>query len=96
MLHFFEDCLGGGDGVGSLGDGAAYDEVAGSCGEGRGGGGDAFLVGDVGAGGADAGDDERRGGETMAEGGDFFGAGDESVDAGLGGGVGETDDLGFR
>ena len=68
LLHFFEDGVGGGGGIGGLGDGAAYDEEIGAGGEGGSGGGDAFLVGGLGAGGADAGDDERRIGETAAEG----------------------------
>ncbi len=94
MLHFFEDGLGGGGGVFGLGDGASDDEVVGTGGEGGGWGGDAFLVGGCASCGADAGDNEGRGGKTAAEGGDFFGAGDEAIDAVGGGCFSEAQDLG--
>jgi hypothetical protein len=94
-LHFFEDGPGGCDGIGCLGDGAADDEIAGSCGEGSGGSCDAFLVGDRCSRGADAGDDEGRGRITLAEGGEFFCAGHEAGDARLGGGFCEAEDLVF-
>ena len=56
--NFFEDRGGGIGGVGGLGDGAADNEVAGSETESFSRAGDAFLIADGGAGGADAGDDE--------------------------------------
>jgi len=56
--HFLEDCLGGFGGVGSLGDGTAYDQEAGALAKGFGGGGDALLIAGSGSCGADAGDDQ--------------------------------------
>jgi hypothetical protein len=94
--HFFEDGAGGGGGIGGLGDGATDDEEAGSCGERGGGSGDALLVGGVGAGRTDAGDDEGCCGVALAEGGDFFRAGDEAIDPRSGGGFSEAQDLVFR
>lgn len=93
--HFFDDGVGGSGGIGGLSNGAADDEIAGSGGESGGGRGDAFLVGGGAAGRTDAGDDESRGGKAVAQGGDLFGAGDESVDARGRGGFGEAEDLGF-
>jgi hypothetical protein len=54
------------------------------------------LVLDGSACGADAGDDEGRCGEASAEGGDFFGTCDESVDARFRRGVGQAEDLILR
>jgi len=95
VLHFFEDGISGGGGIGGLGDGAADDEIGRPCGEGSGGSGDAFLVADRCSSGADAGNNEGGGRIVLAEGGDFFGARDEAGDAGLGGGFCEAEDLVF-
>jgi hypothetical protein len=89
-----EDGLGGSGGVGGAGDGAADDEHGGSAGDGVGRSGDALLVADVGAGGADAGDDEEGcWAEVRAEEGDLFGGADEAVDSAGGGQPGETEDV---
>ncbi len=58
LLHLGENCPGGPGWVAGLGDGAADDKVAGSGGEGGGGSGDAFLVSDGCAGGANSGRDQ--------------------------------------
>jgi len=81
--HFLEDGFGGGGGVGGLGNGAADDEVTGALAKGFRGGGNAALVADLGAGGADARNDEDafRAGKS-AEGGDLLGGADESADSG--------------
>jgi len=88
--HFGEDGLGGLGGVGSLGDGSADDEVASSLAESVSGGGDPLLVGDLGAGGADAGNDQDtfRAGDG-SEGGDFLRRADEAANAGGQAGAGE-------
>lgn len=86
--------MGGGCGVRRLGDGAPYDQHGGSCGDGLGWGGDALLVADGRACGADSRDDEEGvGAGGCADGGDLFGGADEAVYAGLGGKLGEEEDL---
>jgi len=80
--HFFEDGGGSFGGVGGLGDGPAYDEVAGSEAKSFGRTGDAFLVADGRAGGADAGYDEDS--FRACEGSEcsnLLGRADESADA---------------
>src|ERR1035441_1079478 len=81
--HFFEDGVGGFGGVGGLGDGAAYDQVAGALAEGFGGGGDALLVACLSAGGADAGGDQHAiGAGEGAQGRHLLGRADEAAQPG--------------
>jgi len=58
--HFVEDERSGAGRIGCLVDGAADDEVAGAEAEGFGGSADAFLISEIGAGGAHSGDNENR------------------------------------
>ncbi len=92
-LHFVEDGLRGGRGIGSLGNGATDHEKTGTGRECGGGGRDTFLVADLSAGRTNARDHEREGGVALAQSRDFFGAGDEACDAGGGCGVREAEDL---
>ena len=76
--------MGGGCGIGGTGDGASDDQDGGSVGDGVGGGGDAFLVSDGAACGANSGDDQEGiGAGGGAYGGNLFSGADHAVDAGL-------------
>lgn len=89
-----EDGGGGGGGVGGLGDGAADDEHVGSGGDGGGWGGDAFLVVEVGACGADAGCDEQAFvAQLAAEEEDFGGGADDAGHAAGAGDLREAEHL---
>jgi hypothetical protein len=82
VLDLFEDRLGSLGGVVGAGDGAADDEHGGPVGDGLGWGGDALLIFNGAACGADSGDDEEGvGAGFFAEGGDLFGGADHAVDA---------------
>jgi len=86
--------VGGSGGVCGLGDGAANDEHGGTCGDGLGGSGDALLVADGGACGADSRDyEEGAGAGGCADDCDLFGGADEAVYAGLDGELCQTKNL---
>jgi len=92
--YLVEDGLGCRGWVCGLGDWTAYDQHGGSCGDGLGGGGDALLVADVGACGANSRDYKKGIGACgRADGGDLFGGADEAIYAGLGGELCEAEDL---
>ncbi len=82
VLDLLQDRPGGPGGVVGAGDGAADDQHGGSVSDGLGWCGDALLVFDSAAGGADSGDDEESAGAGFfAEGGDFFGGANHAVDS---------------
>ncbi len=93
---FVKDGGGSRGGVGRLRDGATDDEEICSGGDGGRGRGHALLVAGGGAGRTDAGDDQRDGGKRGADGGNFPGAEDQAVNAGLPGQGGKAIHLGCR
>ncbi len=92
--HLIEDGFGGLGGVWGVGDGAAYDEVAGAHAQGFGWRGGALLVTGRASGGTDSGDDE--GALRACEGaerGDLLRRADEASDSGVEAHAGEEFDL---
>src|SRR5260370_41973673 len=82
VLDLFEDRVGGPGGVVGSGNGAAGDQHGGSLRDGLGWGGDALLISDGAASGADSGDDEEGvGAGFIVQGGDRFGGADQRADS---------------